>query len=677
MSRRSEHIKEIQNRDDPSGDMNNSEEYVFKFNGNAKKGIFADIQLCIDEENELFEMMKCQLDTGASCNVVGLDWLCDILNNNNPDMHPTSVNLKVFGGSIMEPIGEITLKVKHKNILYSLLFQIVDFDHGPLLSSKSCEIMHLIKVCNVVSGVQINTEAERIIKKYADVFEGPGELQGKVSLEIDENIKPTMQPPRRVPVAMREHLEKTLDDMVNLGVIVKEPMYTEWTSNILLVKRNEKLRICLDPIELNKALLDAKYQLPTIEEVLPNLHNAKVFSTVDAKHGFWQIMLDKKSSMLTSFWTPFGRFRFLRMPFGISPAMEIYQKKQNEVLQGLKGISVMADDILIYGCGDDYQEAVKDHNKNLENLLIRMRKVNLKLNKDKVKLCLPEVKYYGHILTSKGVKPDTSKVSAITNMEKPKDKKSVLRFLGMVTYLNKFLPNLSSVAEPLRKLTHDNTDFIWTQVHDRVFENLKQLVANATMLNYFNAKKSVVIQADASSSGLGCSLRQDSPVAFASKTLTSTQRNYAQIEKEMLAVVFACQRFDQYICGKKDVVVETDHSPLINIFKKPLLAAPKRLQSMILCLQRYNIKLKYTRGTEMYIADTLSRAPENIENFEKMYDIYQLEEVFNVINQSNVVDEIRVRDVMKAKIQQETLTDPVMRELKSVILKGWPESIKS
>lgn len=674
MSRRSEHVKKFQERADPN--EHNSEEYVFTVNESTKRGMFADIQLCIDDEKNRFEMMKCQLDTGASCNVVGLDWLCDILRNNNPDMSPTTVNLKVFGGNIMEPIGEITLKVKHKNVEYSLLFQIVDFDHGPLLSSKTCERMQLIKVCNLIGDMSTNTEANRIIMKFADVFEGLGQLKGEVSLETDENIKPTMQPPRRVPVAMKEILEKTLDEMVDLGVIVKEPMYTEWTSNILLVKRNEKLRICLDPIELNKALLDAKYQLPTIEEVLPELHNAKVFSTVDAKHGFWQVSLDKKSSMMTSFWTPFGRYRFLRMPFGISPAMEIYQKKQNEVLQGLKGISVMADDILIYGCGDSYEEAVKDHNKNLENLLTRLRKVNLKLNPDKVKLCLPEVKYYGHILTSNGVKPDTSKVSAITNMEKPKDKKGVLRFLGMVTYLNKFLPNLSTVAEPLRKLTHDNTDFIWTSVHDKVFEDLKQLVANATMLNYFNANKPVVIQTDASSTGLGCSLRQDSPVAYGSKTLTSTQRNYAQIEKEMLAVVFACQRFDQYICGKKDVIVETDHSPLVNIFKKPLLAAPKRLQSMILSLQRYNIKLKYTRGTEMYIADTLSRAPESTSNAEKMFDIYKLEDIFNKIDETNVVGEIRIRDVMKDKIQQETKVDPMMQKLKNVILNGWPENIR-
>lgn len=676
MSRRAEQVKEFQDRSDWTSDPHNDEDFVFMLSESTKKGIFADLQLCIDDTKDDFEVIRCQLDTGATCNVIGLHWLCDILMNNNPDIKPTTVNLKVFGGNIMQPIGEITLKVKHKSIVYSLLFQIVEYNHGPLLSSKTCEDMQLIKICNKISDVSANMEAHRIVEKFKDVFEGLGELEGAVSLEIDENIKPKMQPPRRVPIPMRGLLEKTLENMVNLGVIVKEPMYTEWTSNILLVKKNEKLRICLDPIELNKALLDAKYQLPTIEEVLPELHNAKVFSTVDAKHGFWQISLDKKSSMLTSFWTPFGRYRFLRMPFGISPAMEIYQMKQNEVLHGLKGIAIMADDILIYGRGDNYEEAVKDHNINLENLLLRLRSVNLKLNKDKVRLCLPEVKYYGHILTSKGVKPDESKISAITNMDKPNDKKGVLRFLGMITYLNKFLPNLSSATESLRRLTHENTDFTWTTEHDKVFDDLKQLVSNATMLKYFNENKPVVIQTDASSTGLGCSLLQDGPVAFASKTLTSTQRNYAQIEKEMLAVVFACQRFDQYICGKKDVIVETDHSPLVNIFKKPLLSAPKRLQTMILILQRYNVKLKYTKGTEMYVADTLSRAPENMENFEKMYDVYRLEEVFDVIDKSNVVDEIRIRDVMKEKIRQETLGDPMMQKLKRVILDGWPESIQ-
>lgn len=159
-----------------------------------------------------------------------------------------------------------------------------------------------------------------------------------------------------------------------MGVIAKVNEYSEWTSNILIVRRNDKLRLCIDPVDLNKALLDVKYQIPKLEEILPELHQAKVFSCLDAKKGFWNLKLDERSSKLTTFVTPFGNYRFLRMPFGIKSAMEIYQKRQHLLLQGLKGVVCIADDILVFGSGETTEEAIIDHDKNLRNLLVRIRK---------------------------------------------------------------------------------------------------------------------------------------------------------------------------------------------------------------------------------------------------------------------------------------------------------------
>lgn len=253
-----------------------------------------------------------------------------------------------------------------------------------------------------------------------------------------------------------------------MGVITKENEHTDWVSNILIAKRNNKIRICLDPSALNKALKSVNYVIPTIDEILPDLNKAKVFSTVDAKKGFWQVCLDKKSSKLCTFFTPYGRYRFLRMPFGISPAMEIYQKKQHEIVHGLNGIAVIADDILIFGKGDTTKEAMEDHNKNLENLLIRMREKNCVLNKDKIKLCLTEVKFFGHILTIDGLKPDPNKVSSIRNMSAPANKEELVRFLGMITYLSRFTPNLSEKATILRRMTHEKEEFKWTLHHQKI-----------------------------------------------------------------------------------------------------------------------------------------------------------------------------------------------------------------
>ena len=143
---------------------------------------------------------------------------------------------------------------------------------------------------------------------------------------------------------------------------------------------------------MNKALLRSHYQMPTIEEILPELAKAKIFSVLDAKDGYWQVRLDQASSYLTTFWTPEGRYRWLRMPFGIKPAAEEYQRRKHEALRGLKGVSVIADDILVYGCGDTDEDAMADHDKNVEALLQRAREVNLKLNKKEPKLKLPTVR---------------------------------------------------------------------------------------------------------------------------------------------------------------------------------------------------------------------------------------------------------------------------------------------
>lgn len=179
-------------------------------------------------------------------------------------------------------------------------------------------------------------------------------------------------------------------------------------------------------------------------------------------------------------------------------------------------------------------------------------------------------------------------------MPSPKDKVELSRFLGMIKYLGRFLKNVSDKAEILQNMTHDSVEFVWTPQHEAAFKVLQQAVIESPTLAYFNVKKTLVIQADASSYALGATIMQSGhPISYASKVLSTSQRNYSQIEKELLAIVFACKKFDQYICGKNDVIVETDHQPLIKIMqRRQLTQTPKRLQSMLMCLQRYSLKLK-------------------------------------------------------------------------------------
>ncbi len=298
-------------------------------------------------------------------------------------------------------------------------------------------------------------------------------------------------------------------------------------------------------------------------------------------------------------------------------------------MDGLEGVETIADDILVYGTGDTLEEAVKKHDDNMLTLLERCRERKFKMNKSKFHFKMNAVTYHGHVISDTRLKADPSKVQAMVEMERPEDAKAVKRLLGMVNYLAKFCPHLSTVSEPLRNLTIDFVPFIWSDSHEQTFSSLKRMLSVAPVLRYYSLDEEVTVEADSSDYGLGAVLLQaGQPVAFASRTLSQTKRNYSQMEKECLAITFACNRFDQYLHGRDYVTILTDHQNLETIFKKPILAAPKRLQRMRLRLQKYHIDVKYQRGKHMYISDALSRATMSKHGTTKEnldYEIYAVE----------------------------------------------------
>ena len=268
-----------------------------------------------------------------------------------------------------------------------------------------------------------------------------------------------------------------------MKVIIPVTEPTEWCSQISVqTKKSGRLRICIDPRPLNEVL-------PTIDDLLPELANAKVFSKVDLSNGYWHCELDEASSLLTIFVTPYGRYRWLRLPF----RSEIFQIKLNENLEGLKGVVCVADDILIFGISD------ADHDENLRNLLIRCKEHNIKLNKDKCVFITAELDFLGHDVTNKSLKPDQKKVAAILQMPNPTDVEAVHRIQGMITYLAKFLPQLSSVMEPIRLLTRQDCEWEWAQEQETSMAELKKLVTLVPLLTYYDPSKELVIQCDASS----------------------------------------------------------------------------------------------------------------------------------------------------------------------------------
>lgn len=291
------------------------------------------------------------------------------------------------------------------------------------------------------------------------------------------------------------------------------------------------------------------------------------------------------------------------MPFGLKSAPEEFQRRIDKCIEGLQNVHAVYDDIIIYGADD------KEHNTALQALLQRCRECQLKLNRNKLKYKLDKVAYLGHVLTAEGIKADPEKTRAVIDMPQPTNVQGVQRLLGVVTYLAKFLPQLSTVAEPLRRLTDKHAAFDWLPQHQTAFTKIKTMMTETPILQYYDVNKDVAIECDASDVGLGAVITQDGkPIEYASRALSDTERNYAQIKKECLAIVFATRRFEHYILGKDNVKVYTDHKPLVPISKKPILTSPKRLQRMRLTLQKYSLDLEYKPGPKMFISDTLARA---------------------------------------------------------------------
>lgn len=191
-----------------------------------------------------------------------------------------------------------------------------------------------------------------------------------------------------------------------------------------------------------------------------------------------------------------------------------------------------------------------DHDRNLRQLLLRCRERGIKLNKKKIQLHRKSLLYCGHLLKDGGYSPDPRKIDAIVRMPEPTDKAGVQRLLGMATYMAKFCPGFSEVTSAMRSLTHKDVEFCWRQdPHGTAFNKLKTLLTTAPVLAYFDPRKPVIIQADASQAGVGACLLQDGhPVEYISRAMTSSEQNYAQIEKILLAIVWSLERFDCYVC---------------------------------------------------------------------------------------------------------------------------------
>jgi hypothetical protein len=493
------------------------------------------------------------------------------------------------------------MTVRRKGKSYTLQFYVVKGAKNNLLSREASAAMDLIHLSLQEAAV------------YGDI--GRMNVRPVQIKLVPDAIPYCTMTPRRVPLPLIARVRNELARMERAGVIRKITEPTEWCAPIVpVVKSNNSVRICVDLKRLNKSVLRERYILPTIEDILPDLKDAKVFSTLDASSGFWAIPLEEESQKLTTFITPYGRYCFRRLPFGISSAPEIFMRIMHELLQDLPGTATYMDDILVYG------RTTQEHDERLKKVLATIQKSGLRLNKAKCVLRKEEIDFLGHHLTPAGVQPSPAKKIAITKLSPPKNITELRSVIGMTNYLAKFCPNLASKMKPLYDLLCSDRVWMWGPLQQKAFKQVKQLVSSSSVLAFFDVEKETIVSADASSYGLGAMISQvqedgrRQPIAFASRTLTDAERRYAQIEKECLASVWACEKFSHYLKGLHRFTLETDHKPLVSLLmSKDIDQVPLRCQRLIIRMMRFNPVAEHVPGKQSIIPDFLSHHPTRHE----------------------------------------------------------------
>lgn len=605
-----------------------------------------------------------KLDTGAKVNLIS-EYDVRAMKI-KPRISQKTVQLKAYNGQNIPTKGTCTLRVKVKNREHYLMFVVVPDGHDSVLGDKACEDLGLVRRVYTINNGETQNSVEQIVKQFPDIFEGFGVLPFTYKIQLKKDAQPVVHAPRRVPAPLREKLRQELDKMTTMGVIEKVEEPTEWVNSMVCVKKaNGDLRICMDPKDLNANIQREHYQIPTREEIISEMAGAKFFTKLDASQGFWQLKLHEDSTRYCTFNTPFGRYSFLRMPFGISSAPEVFHRAMEHVIEGIEGVRVYVDDIVLWG------STIEQHNKRLMDVLHRVRKYGLKLNRNKCQFGAKEITFLGDTLSERGVEPDKSKIQAILKMPRPTDRKAVLRVMGMINFVGKFIPNLSSKTVYLRELLCDKGEFRWTAGHEQEWGRLKTLLTTEPVLTFFDPTKKTKISTDASKDGMGAVLLQADgenwrPVAYASRTMTPTERRYAQIEKECLGLVYGLEKFHGYVYGLPTFVAETDHKPLIAIIKKNLNQMSPRIQRLMMRLQRYDMELMYTQGKHLVLADALSRAVEQSGNCESSTEA-------DVTQHVNMVAEaLPVTDTKLKQIAVETGKDKCLQLVIKHLNEGWP-----
>ena len=513
---------------------------------------------------------------------------------------------------------------------------------------------------------------EKVETTYADVFQGLGKFPGEpYKLRLKPDAVPAKHRPRRVPVHLQDAFHEEVERLVKIDVLEKVTEPTEWVNSFVIVEKvidssnahspnhsiKKSIRLCIDPKDLNEALEREPYYSRSIDELISMFAGAKVFTIVDMDKGYWQEVLHPESRKLTCMAFDIGRYQFKRLPMGSKVASDIFQRMLDSVYIGLPGVTGIADDMVIFSRNEE------EHDRNLILFLETTRKNGLVLNKKKLQFKKEEVSFFGHRWNSTGLSPDPKKTESILKMQFPPDKETMHSFLGLVNFLNRYTPKLAELCSPLRKLILKDSHYSPGVPEHAAFDAIKTEFKKKIILPYFDRNKETILQTDASKKGFGAViLQEEQPIYYASRALTSAEKNYQNLEREAQAAVWGMEKFHYFLYGRK-FILQTDQKPLVSTFRKHMIDVSPRIQRITIRAWQYDFEPQHIPGRINVIADSLSRVtPLEFQDSNAEKDILAV----NFLQYSSI--EERERDEML----QETNKDEELQSLKHYISTGWP-----
>ena len=586
---------------------------------------------------------------------------------NIPDvvLNPTSKSAKGYGDHNIEFLGTVNLYFEFRKHKFRHTFYVIDGNQVNLLGRDALSKLNMSIDMPVNN---INKSCGNILGKYKHYLSENFKscVKEKVSLHVDPSHKPVYCKARSIPVRYKQLVYDELQRLEKHGVISRVYNSRYASPIVVVLKDNGQIRLCSDfSGTINRHINVPKYPLPNIDDIIANMGQTKVFSKIDCYQAYSQIPLDEQSKEFTSIITPFGVFCHNYLPYGASSCPSVFQAYICKILSGIPNTVAFQDDILIMGSDKDH------HDHILDQVLNALMTAGIKINIKKSKFYVDEVRYLGYVFNHKGVQPCPDKLDAILKAPAPASLKQVQSFIGMCTFYSKFFPNFSTVFSPLYQLLKKNVKFVWGIEQEKCFQLIKDVFRSGKILQNFDPGLETALEVDASQIGVGAAILQKHgnqwlPVKFASRSLNSAERNYSQIEREGLAVIFGCEKFRNFLLGTK-FILKNDHKPLAKLFSNcngvPVHCSP-RLIRWALRLSQFNFTFQYTKGSEMLNSDFLSRHPlKETSDVNEPYEV-----IFTISHMDN--SPVTCRDIARA-----TDADSTLCKLKDYIKNGFPHSL--